>query len=115
VHLGDIAFRIARYVREEGGNSSIIVCDINQAMLDVGKERASKLDAAESEVLSWLCADAQQLPLEDNSIDLYTIAFGIRNVTNVQQALDEAYRVLKPGGRFMCLEFSHVNNPAIRW
>jgi demethylmenaquinone methyltransferase / 2-methoxy-6-polyprenyl-1,4-benzoquinol methylase len=57
--------------------------------------------------------DAQALPFPDNSMDLYTIAFGIRNVTRVQDAINEAYRVLRPGGRFMCLEFSKVNNPLL--
>jgi len=124
---GDIAFRIAnnieRYnkknqINAEGENvkpSQILVSDINEAMLEVGKKRALKLDLSSPDILSWLCADAQNLPLEDNAFDVYTIAFGIRNVVDVQKALDEAYRVLKPGGRFMCLEFSHVKNPALKW
>ena len=64
--------------------------------------------------MDWITANAEQLPLEDNTFDAYTIAFGIRNCTNVDRVLAEAYRVLKPGGRFMCLEFSHVQQPIIR-
>ena len=64
--------------------------------------------------VSWVQGDAEKLPIASNSIDLFTIAFGIRNVTHVDAALREAYRVLKPGGRFMCLEFSHIHTPGIR-
>ncbi|XP_046650187.1 2-methoxy-6-polyprenyl-1,4-benzoquinol methylase, mitochondrial-like [Daphnia pulicaria] len=119
---GDIAFRMLQSIERQDKqfdvsgtqkNSSILISDINQAMLDVGKERASKMNL-QSDMLSWLCADAQQLPLVDNSFDLYTIAFGIRNVTEISKALDEAYRVLRPGGRFLCLEFSHVKNPLLK-
>jgi len=122
---GDIAFRIAKNIElfnkknqinaDEAKQSGVLISDINEAMLEVGKKRALELNLSCPEILSWLCADAQELPLEDNRFDVYTIAFGIRNVVDIQKALDEAYRVLKPGGRFMCLEFSHVENPAIRW
>lgn len=64
--------------------------------------------------LSVFSGSAEALPLEDNSVDVYTISFGIRNVTNIDQALREAHRVLVPGGRFMCLEFSHVTNPLMK-
>jgi ubiquinone/menaquinone biosynthesis C-methylase UbiE len=63
---------------------------------------------------TWVVGSAEELPLADNSVDVYTISFGIRNVTDKAKALREAHRVLVPGGRFMCLEFSHVNNPIIR-
>lgn len=119
---GDIAFRYIKYLRNLPPNkveplssvSTATVCDINRAMLNVGKERAKKLDFADSEI-RWLEADAESLPIESNSFTAYTIAFGIRNCTHVDKVLDEAYRVLKPGGRFMCLEFSHVNNEMLRW
>lgn len=119
---GDIAFRYIKYLRNLPPNkveplssvSTATVCDINKAMLNVGKERAKKLDFADSEI-TWLEADAESLPIESNSFTAYTIAFGIRNCTHVDKVLDEAYRVLKPGGRFMCLEFSHVNNEMLRW
>lgn len=119
---GDIAFRYIKYLRNLPPNkveplssvSTATVCDINRAMLNVGKERAKKLDFADSEI-TWLEADAESLPIESNSFTAYTIAFGIRNCTHVDKVLDEAYRVLKPGGRFMCLEFSHVNNEMLRW
>lgn len=119
---GDIAFRYIKYLRNLPPNkveplssvSTATVCDINRAMLNVGKERAKKLDLADSEI-TWLEADAESLPIESNSFTAYTIAFGIRNCTHVDKVLDEAYRVLKPGGRFMCLEFSHVNNEMLRW
>ena len=64
--------------------------------------------------LSWVEGDAEALPIASDSVDLFTIAFGIRNVTHVDQAVREAFRVLKPGGRFMCLEFSKVENPLMR-
>ncbi|XP_060601796.1 2-methoxy-6-polyprenyl-1,4-benzoquinol methylase, mitochondrial-like [Ruditapes philippinarum] len=92
--------------------SHVTVCDINQSMLDVGKARA--LDAEIYSGISWLQGNAECLPLEDNSFDAYTIAFGIRNCTHIDKVIEEAYRVLKPGGRFMCLEFSQVPNPVIR-
>ena len=100
---GDIAFRmLAR------GSCHVTVCDINQHMLDEGRNRATDRNILHH--IEWLCADAESLPLPDNAFDAYTIAFGIRNVTHIDAALREAYRVLKPGGRFMCLEFSHLQH-----
>uniref|UniRef100_A0A2K5PDI6 2-methoxy-6-polyprenyl-1,4-benzoquinol methylase, mitochondrial n=1 Tax=Cebus imitator TaxID=2715852 RepID=A0A2K5PDI6_CEBIM len=71
------------------------------------------LDVAGGTGLAWVLGDAEELPFDDDKFDIYTIAFGIRNVTHIDQALQEAHRVLKPGGRFLCLEFSQVNNPLI--
>ncbi|XP_013413944.1 2-methoxy-6-polyprenyl-1,4-benzoquinol methylase, mitochondrial [Lingula anatina] len=88
--------------------SSVTVCDINQAMLDVGKEKAQNMGFTSG--ISWIKGNAEDLPLPDNTFDAYTIAFGIRNCTHVDRVLEEAYRVIKPGGRFMCLEFSEVKN-----
>lgn len=96
---GDVAFRAA----EEARDVQITVCDINAEMLAVGRKRAEKKGF---EQIGFVCGDAQTLPVPDCSQDAYTIAFGIRNVTHIDQALKDAYRVLKPGGRFFCLEFS---------
>ncbi len=82
-----------------------VVCDINAEMLSAGRGRDA--EARMERRLSRVCGDAERLPLPDRCADVYTIAFGIRNVTNMEAALAEAYRVLKPGGRFACLEFSH--------
>uniref|UniRef100_A0A8C7B2M5 2-methoxy-6-polyprenyl-1,4-benzoquinol methylase, mitochondrial n=1 Tax=Neovison vison TaxID=452646 RepID=A0A8C7B2M5_NEOVI len=71
------------------------------------------LDVAGGTGLAWVLGDAEELPFDDDKFDVYTIAFGIRNVTHINQALQEAHRVLKPGGRFLCLEFSQVNNPLV--
>jgi ubiquinone/menaquinone biosynthesis methyltransferase len=98
---GDIAFRMLSRAR-----CHVTVCDINQQMLNEGRNRA--IDRNILHDIEWLCADAESLPVPDNSFDGYTIAFGIRNVTHIDKALKEAFRVLKPGGRFLCLEFSHV-------
>ena len=94
---GDIAFRLAR------AGAGVTVADINPAMLEVGMERARKRGI---DGLVWSEQNAETLSFGDRSFDAYTIAFGIRNVTHVQQALSEAHRVLKRGGRFFCLEFS---------
>jgi demethylmenaquinone methyltransferase/2-methoxy-6-polyprenyl-1,4-benzoquinol methylase len=99
---GDIAFRMARR------GAKVTISDINPAMLDVGKERAEKKGITG---LDWAVENAEQLSFPDNSFDAYTIAFGIRNVTRIQQALGEAHRVLKRGGRFYCLEFSTTTWP----
>lgn len=81
-------------------------------MLNVGMKRAHRMGFQSNEAIDidWVCGDAEKLPFDDNTFTAYTIAFGIRNVTNIENALKEAYRVLKPGGRFMCLEFSHIEN-----
>ena len=102
---GDIAFRLA-----ESG-AAITVSDINQDMLDVGVERAIErgLDG-----LVWSCQNAEELNYSSNTFDAYTIAFGIRNVTDIPKALREAHRVLKPGGRFYCLEFSTTEWPGFK-
>jgi len=106
---GDIAFRILdRLKGKEGPPSAITVSDINPAMLGVGRDRA--IDQNRLAGIDWITADAECLPLKTASMDAYTIAFGIRNVTHIDRALAEAYRVLKPGGRFLCLEFS-----ALQW
>jgi demethylmenaquinone methyltransferase/2-methoxy-6-polyprenyl-1,4-benzoquinol methylase len=102
---GDIAFR---YLKKASGGH-VTVADINPAMLREGYNNALNKNILHG--MDWLCADAQALPLPDDTYDYYTIAFGIRNVTDISAALREAYRVLKPGGRFLCLEFSAVTNP----
>jgi demethylmenaquinone methyltransferase/2-methoxy-6-polyprenyl-1,4-benzoquinol methylase len=107
---GDIAFRIADMARARGGEAGIVVCDINADMLTEGVRRAK---AKGEHAISWICGDAEKLPVPDASMDAYTIAFGIRNVTHIDAALAEARRVLKPGGRFLCLEFSRVQAPGL--
>jgi demethylmenaquinone methyltransferase/2-methoxy-6-polyprenyl-1,4-benzoquinol methylase len=107
---GDIAFRIAEMVRARGGEAAITVCDINADMLGEGVRRA---EAKGERAIEWICGDAEALPIPDASMDAYTIAFGIRNVTHIDRALTEARRVLKPGGRFLCLEFSRVEAPGL--
>jgi len=115
---GDIAFRMLHHAHVANGNPDVhvTISDINASMLAVGASRArSQLPASQQANLSFLEADATSLPpgaIPDSSIDLYTVAFGIRNFANIPQALREAHRVLKPGGIFACLEFSKVNNAA---
>jgi demethylmenaquinone methyltransferase/2-methoxy-6-polyprenyl-1,4-benzoquinol methylase len=107
---GDIAFRIVEMARARGGEAAVTVCDINEKMVGEGKRRAEvKGEAA----VTWTVGDAEGLPVPDASFDSYTIAFGIRNVTHIEKALAEARRVLKPGGRFLCLEFSQVDVPGL--
>ena len=102
---GDIAFRILDASAKAGaGSADVVVCDINESMLHEGRDRA--VDQGRLNHLDWLCGNAETLPVADRSVDAYTIAFGIRNVTDIPAALAEARRVLKPGGRFLCLEFS---------
>ncbi|XP_051925032.1 2-methoxy-6-polyprenyl-1,4-benzoquinol methylase, mitochondrial [Hippocampus zosterae] len=137
---GDIAFRFLEYVgsqkgrwagrsswwqdicqkdpgnREEGEegptrDSRVVVCDINKEMLKVGRRKARRTGLADG--VLWVAGDAEELPFDDAQFDIYTIAFGLRNVTHVELALREALRVLKPGGRFMCLEFSRVTDPVL--
>ena len=105
---GDIAFRI---VDASERTAHVTVLDINGSMLEVGRERAEKKGIAES--LDFVEANAEELPFEDETFDAYTIAFGIRNVPHIETALAEAYRVLKTGGRFLCLEFSEVDMPLL--
>jgi demethylmenaquinone methyltransferase / 2-methoxy-6-polyprenyl-1,4-benzoquinol methylase len=104
---GDIACRfLAR-----AGDGEALVIDANARMLEVGRDRA--IDRGILGGLSFVCGDAEALPLGERCVDAYTIAFGLRNVTRRADALAEAYRVLRPGGRFLCLEFSHVVLPAL--
>jgi demethylmenaquinone methyltransferase/2-methoxy-6-polyprenyl-1,4-benzoquinol methylase len=105
---GDIAFRIVRRV---GDDADVTVCDINPAMLGVGRDRA--VDRGLLRGLTWTTGDAEALPFPDRSFDAYTIAFGLRNVTGIDRALAEAHRVLRPGGRFYCLEFSKVTSAPV--
>jgi demethylmenaquinone methyltransferase/2-methoxy-6-polyprenyl-1,4-benzoquinol methylase len=106
---GDIAFRLLKRQMDKGGGpGDVTVCDINAAMLSVGRDRA--VDRGLLRGLTWTTGDAESLPFPDRSFDGYTIAFGLRNVTDIDKALRDAYRVLKPGGRFYCLEFSKVTS-----
>ncbi|BAR99077.1 ubiquinone/menaquinone biosynthesis methyltransferase UbiE [Blastochloris viridis] len=105
---GDISFRV---VEGAGAGVSSIVCDINPEMLKVGEERA--FERGLSDRLTFQVCNAEELPFESNQFDGYTIAFAIRNVPRIDRALAEAYRVLKPGGRFLCLEFSNVDVPGL--
>ncbi len=105
---GDIAFRIVEASRN---NVKTTVFDINSSMLEVGRERAQKRGLLEN--IDFVEGNAETLPFENNRFDAYTIAFGIRNVPDISKALREAWRVLKPGGRFLCLEFSEVEMPML--
>jgi len=104
---GDIATRFLA----AAGEARAVICDINSAMLEVGRDRA--IDSGHLAGLTWIAGDAESLPLASSSVDVYTIAFGLRNVTRIDAALAEARRVLKPGGRFFCLEFSRVIVPGL--
>ncbi|MCA0920389.1 bifunctional demethylmenaquinone methyltransferase/2-methoxy-6-polyprenyl-1,4-benzoquinol methylase UbiE [Pseudooceanicola nanhaiensis] len=106
---GDISFRFL----DRAGHGHATVLDLTEPMLVEGRKRAEAAQMADS--LDWVVGDAMNLPFDDNTFDVYTISFGIRNVTRPQEALNEAFRVLKPGGRLMVLEFSQLPNPAMQW
>jgi len=106
---GDIA---RRFLDRAGPTARAVVCDLTERMLRRGRDRA--IDQGRVAGIEWICGDAERLPVADASIDAYTIAFGLRNVTHVGVALSEARRVLKPGGRFFCLEFSRVEVPLLQ-
>jgi len=110
---GDIAMRILDRITRGGAETAkpIAVCDINVEMLSHGRDRA--IDRGHLSGLTWTCGDAETLPFPDMSFDAYTIAFCLRNVTHIDRALAEARRVLRPGGRFLCLEFSRVVVPVL--
>jgi demethylmenaquinone methyltransferase/2-methoxy-6-polyprenyl-1,4-benzoquinol methylase len=105
---GDIAFRLAK---QGTAQTEVIVLDINAAMLEEGRRRAAKRRFEAS--LSFVQANAEELPFASGAFDTYTIAFGIRNVPRIEKALAEAHRVLRRGGRFLCLEFSDVDVPLL--
>jgi demethylmenaquinone methyltransferase/2-methoxy-6-polyprenyl-1,4-benzoquinol methylase len=107
---GDIAFRFLRRLK---GRGHATVLDLTEDMLETGRRRpeAARYPGA----LDWVAGDAMALPFADAGFDAYTISFGIRNVTRIEDALAEAYRVLAPGGRLLVLEFSQVPEPSLRW
>jgi len=105
---GDIAFRFLD--RAPGAHATVL--DMTESMLVEGQKRAEAESMADK--LDWIVGDAMALPFEDNSFDVYTISFGIRNVTRIPDALSEAFRVLKPGGRLMVLEFSQLPNEGLQ-
>ena len=105
---GDVSFKFLK----RAGHGHATVCDLTEGMLNEGRKRAEA--AAMQDSLDWVVGDAMDLPFENNTFDVYTISFGIRNVTRPQEALNEAFRVLKPGGRLMVLEFSQLPNPAMQ-
>ena len=105
---GDISFRFLK----RADQTNAVVLDMTESMLIEGRQRAEAGNMAER--LDWVVGDAMALPFEDNSFDRYTISFGIRNVTRIPDALKEAYRVLKPGGRLMVLEFSQLPNAGMQ-
>ncbi|CAH8505537.1 unnamed protein product [Schistosoma rodhaini] len=119
---GDIAFRLIKYAKHINGVPEVMdmkpfmapdvtVCDISPSMMEVGKSRAEELGFSS---IQWIEGNAENLPFDDNSFDVYTIAFGIRNCTHIEKVVSEAYRVLRPWGRFYCLEFSKVENNLFR-
>lgn len=109
---GDIAFRIKDRAKRENKNPHIVVCDINHDMLQICQSKA--IDRNILNNFDIVVADAEKLPFADNSFDYYTVAFGIRNVLSIEKSLKEVYRVLKPTGKFLCLEFSRVQNELMK-
>lgn len=109
---GDIAFRIINRARARSKTPRIVMCDVNQDMLNIASDQAINRNLFE--YIEIVCANAEELPFDDDSFDCYVIAFGIRNVQNQNKALKEAIRVLKPGGKFLCLEFSKVQSDVLQ-
>lgn len=110
---GDIALKLKERARTRNKASNYVTaCDINEEMLQIAKNRA--IDKNFLDGINFICADAENLPFPDNSFDYYTIAFGIRNVAHISNALNEAYRVLKPMGKFVCIEFSKVESAFLK-
>tara|TARA_B100000686_G_scaffold352107_1_gene452904 strand:+ start:283 stop:1062 length:780 start_codon:yes stop_codon:yes gene_type:complete len=113
---GDIALRALERSQERGSDAdraaTITVCDTNPTMLELGRDRA--IDRGIIDGITWTAGNAEALPFSDNSFDAVTVAFGIRNVTRIDRALAEAYRVLRPGGHFLCLEFSRTVLPGLQ-
>lgn len=105
---GDVTLR---YARASGPNASAVLCDISPEMIAVGRRRIE--EAGLTARITFAESNAEALPFPDRSFDAYTIAFGIRNVTHIDKALAEAFRVLKIGGHFLCLEFSEVQVPIL--
>ena len=102
---------IAKLFSKHNNNISEITCiEPNSKMFEVGKKNLKKLKN-----INWFKAQAEKLPVKDNAYDFYSISYGIRNVTDINKTLKEAYRVLKPGGRFMCLEFSKIDNETLNF
>ena len=107
---GDIAFNFIKRAKN-GANATIL--DLTESMMIEGKKKT--IDLPKESQINWVCGDAMRMPFSNSSFDFYTISFGIRNVPDIAKTLSEAYRVLKPGGRLMILEFSSVNNDLISW
>lgn len=103
---GDIAFRFLK-----AGGGAVTVADINSEMLAVGRHRAKRFGHCAD--INWLCLNAERIPLPDMSVDAVVCAFGIRNMTHIKEALSEIHRILKPGGRFICLEFASLAVPGV--
>lgn len=109
---GDISFRIYERAKNQNKTPHIVISDINHEMLKVCQDKAVDKNILKN--LDLVVADAEKLPFADNSFDYYTIAFGIRNMLSIENTLKEAYRVLKPTGKFLCLEFSQVQNELMK-
>ena len=111
---GDIALRAMPRLLANGeiADAGVVVCDTSASMLAIGRSRA--IDQGFLRGIEWVCADAERLPVAGRSVDLYTVGFGLRNVTDIDRALAEARRVLKPGGRFLCLEFTPEITPVLQ-
>lgn len=104
---GDIALQFHKNALEQGHSPNIVACDASAEMLQEGKDRAINNGIVD---IKYIISEAEKLPFENESFDYYTVAFGIRNFTDITASLEEAYRVLKKGGKFLCLEFSHIEN-----
>ena len=102
---GDVARRFLKRVK---GKGKATVCDPNEFMIEEGKKKQTFKDKIE-----WIVASAEDLPFKENTFDAYLVSFGVRNFSNIEKSLSEAYRVLKPGGKFYCLEFSKAENETI--
>ena len=105
---GDIAFNFIKRAKT-GANATIL--DLTESMIIEGKKKT--IDLPEESQINWVCGDAMRMPFNNSTFDVYTISFGIRNVTNISKTLSEAYRVLRPGGRIMILEFSKIENQTL--